>query len=74
VASQAGRVKRIFVGGLKTTTEESVVREFFSRFGTISVIDSVEDKVTRKKKGFAYVTFSDFDAVDKACRKLLEIT
>jgi len=58
-------VKKIFLGGIKDDTEDYHIREYFSKFGEIELIEVMEDRETKKKRGFAFVTFSDHDAVDK---------
>ncbi|KAM9855791.1 heterogeneous nuclear ribonucleoprotein A1-like isoform 1-T2 [Aulostomus maculatus] len=58
-------VKKIFVGGIKEDTEESHLRDYFEQFGKIEVIDIMTDRNTGKKRGFAFVTFDDHDAVDR---------
>ncbi|XP_033825042.1 heterogeneous nuclear ribonucleoprotein A1-like [Periophthalmus magnuspinnatus] len=58
-------VKKIFVGGIKEDTEEHHLRDYFSQFGKIEVIDIMTDRSTGKKRGFAFVTFDDHDAVDR---------
>jgi len=57
--------KKIFVGGLKDSTAEEGLSEYFSRFGKVDQVDMIEDKSTNRRRGFAYVTFSDYDPVDK---------
>jgi len=63
------RVRKIFVGGLKETTDESILSEYFSQFGHIDHVDLIEDRATKRLRGFAYVTFNDYDPVDKAVCK-----
>jgi len=58
-------VKKIFVGGIKEDTESSHLKEYFSKFGEIEQVEVMEDRETKKKRGFAFVTFADHDAVDK---------
>jgi len=58
-------IKKIFVGGIKDDTEESHLKDHFSKYGDIEIIEVLEDRETRKKRGFAFVTFSDHDTVDK---------
>lgn len=58
-------VKKMFVGGLEETTSEDEIRDIFSKFGTVEKIDMIKDKNTGKQKRFCFVTFDDFDAVDK---------
>jgi len=57
-------VKKIFCGGIKDLTEDEL-RDYFSTFGPVDRIETFVDKQTNKRKGFAFVTFGDFDAVDK---------
>jgi RNA recognition motif-containing protein len=57
--------KRIFIGGLKTTTDDDTIRAYFSQFGEVELVDVPEDKVNRHRRGFGYVTFTDNDPVDK---------
>jgi heterogeneous nuclear ribonucleoprotein A1/A3 len=63
------RVKKIFVGGLKDTTDEAALSEYFSQFGRVDHVDLIEDRQTKRLRGFAYVTFNDYDPVDKAVCK-----
>ena len=65
------RIKKIFVGGLKETTDQLVLREYFTQFGRVDHIDLIEDRATKRMRGFAYVSFNDYDPVDKAVCKSL---
>ncbi|XP_059108812.1 heterogeneous nuclear ribonucleoprotein A3-like [Peromyscus eremicus] len=58
-------VKKIFVGGIKEDTEEYNLRDYFEKYGKIETIEVMEDRQSRKKRGFAFVTFDDHDTVDK---------
>ncbi|XP_060793547.1 heterogeneous nuclear ribonucleoproteins A1 homolog isoform X2 [Neoarius graeffei] len=58
-------VKKIFVGGIKEDTEEGHLREYFQEFGKIEAIEIMVDHKTGNKRGFAFVTFDDHDAVDR---------
>ncbi|KAM9320503.1 heterogeneous nuclear ribonucleoprotein A1 [Gastrophryne carolinensis] len=58
-------VKKIFVGGIKEDTEEHHLRDYFEQYGKIDVIEIMTDRGNGKKRGFAFVTFDDHDAVDK---------
>ncbi len=65
-------IKKLFVGGIKDDVEEEDLRNYFSEFGGVEAVDIITDKETKKKRGFAFVTFDDYDPVDKAvCKYLL---
>ena len=57
------------MGGLKEDTTEEMIRNTFSEFGEIKNIDLITDKNTGKTKGFCFVTFDDYDPVDKLVRE-----
>uniref|UniRef100_H2YI67 RRM domain-containing protein n=1 Tax=Ciona savignyi TaxID=51511 RepID=H2YI67_CIOSA len=58
-------VKKIFVGGIKDDTNEQHLKDHFRKFGLVELVEVMEDRETRKKRGFAFVTFADHDPVDK---------
>lgn len=62
-------MKKIFVGGIKEDTEECHLRDYFQQFGKVEVVDIMSDRNTGKKRGFAFVTFDDHDAVDRIVSK-----
>lgn len=58
-------IKKVFVGGIRDSIDENVLKHYFEQFGPVQGIDLVTDKDTGKKRGFAFVTFDDYDTVDK---------
>jgi len=58
------RCKKIFVGGLPDTNEGDL-KEFFETYGTVTQCQFKRDKNTGKGRGFGFVSFEDFDTVDK---------
>ncbi|XP_017849331.1 ribonucleoprotein RB97D [Drosophila busckii] len=59
-------VKKLFVGGLKDNHDEECLREYFMQFGNVVSVKLLTDKTTGKRRGFAFIEFDDYDAVDKA--------
>ncbi|XP_014675580.1 PREDICTED: heterogeneous nuclear ribonucleoprotein A2 homolog 1-like [Priapulus caudatus] len=58
-------VKKIFVGGIKDDTEESHLKEYFMQYGNVTSVDIITEKGTDRKRGFAFISFDDYDPVDK---------
>jgi len=63
-------VKKVFVGGISPETTEDHMQEYFSRYGRVESVSVITDKETGKSRGFGFVTFFDYDPVDKICGKV----
>jgi RNA recognition motif-containing protein len=61
---------RLFVGNLPYDTTEADLREFFSSIGPLSTVIIPVDRETGKRRGFAFVEFSDAAQAAEASRKL----
>jgi len=59
-------VQKIFVSGIKDDIETEDLREYFSNLGHIVDVDIIVEKETKRKRGFAFIQFDDYDPVDKA--------
>jgi len=57
-------VKKIFAGGLRDL-EDSDLQEYFSSFGNVVSATIKVDKATGTKRGFGFIEFDDYDAVDR---------
>ncbi|XP_065371699.1 ribonucleoprotein RB97D isoform X2 [Calliphora vicina] len=64
--NKSASVKKLFVGGLKDNHDEDCLEEYFSQFGKVVSIKILTDKTTGKRRGFAFIEYDDYDAVDKA--------
>lgn len=51
--------KKVFVGGLSWETDESSLREYFSKYGTVSDCVIMRDRLTGHPRGFGFVTYED---------------
>jgi len=61
---------RLFVGNLPYDTTETELREFFSSVGTLATVIIPVDRETGKRRGFAFVEFSDPAQAAEANRRL----
>jgi len=56
---------RIFVGGISWKADEQSLANFFSSYGKVIECRIIMDKVTKKSKGYGFVTFEDSESADK---------
>jgi RNA recognition motif-containing protein len=61
---------RLFVGNLPYDVTEPDLRELFSPIGPLSTVIIPVDRETGKRRGFAFVEFSDSAQAEEASRKL----
>jgi RNA recognition motif-containing protein len=61
---------RLFVGNLPYETTEPELRDFFSSIGPLSNVIIPVDRETGKRRGFAFVEFSDPAQAEEASRRL----
>jgi len=58
--------KKIFVGGIKDGLEDEDLQDYFSQYGKVTAVEIMMEKDDpSKKRGFAFVTFDDYDPADK---------
>lgn len=62
----------IYVGNLHYKIEEEVLREIFEEYGEVSGVKIVTDNVTRRSKGFGFVTMDAEGAALQAIEELNE--
>ena len=58
-------VKKIFIGGVSDEMEDDDIRGHFEEFGKVQTVEQLKWNDTGKKRGFGFVEFDDYDAVDK---------
>ena len=61
---------RLFVGNLPYDVSEPEIREFFASVGPLSTVIIPVDRETGKRRGFAFVEFSDPAHAEEASRRL----
>lgn len=62
--------KRLFVGGLPYSIDDSELTEMFAKFGTVVSANVIMDRDTRRSKGFGFVEMAEDAAADEAIKKL----
>ena len=61
------KTKKVFVGGIQHGTSENDLKEYFEKFGDVTEVVIMFDKITTRCRGFGFVTFDNEDCVDKCC-------
>jgi heterogeneous nuclear ribonucleoprotein A1/A3 len=59
-------VNKLFVGSLKKEMTSDDLRDYFSKFGNVTDCEIMLWKETGESRGFGFITFDDYDPVDKA--------
>lgn len=59
--------KRLYVSGVRDEHTEDDFKNYFSKYGTVEKVEIIKDKATGKYRGFAFISFDDYDPVDKCC-------
>ena len=49
---------KLFVGGLPYHTTDAALREYFFQFGDIDEAVVIHDKMTKKSKGYGFVSYT----------------
>lgn len=62
--------KRLFVGGLPHSVDNSKLEEMFSAIGKVSSATVITDRETGQSKGFGFVEFEKDENADEAITKL----
>ena len=57
---------RLFVGNLSYQTTQDDLQEYFSQAGGVTSVNLMQDKVTGKSRGFAFVEYATAEEAGKA--------
>uniref|UniRef100_A0A5B7BKL7 RRM domain-containing protein n=1 Tax=Davidia involucrata TaxID=16924 RepID=A0A5B7BKL7_DAVIN len=68
-SSDQFRTKKIFVGGLSASLTEEEFKNYFEKFGRITDVVVMHDNVTKRPRGFGFITFDSEDAVEDVMQK-----
>ena len=57
---------KLYVGNFPYSVDESQLRDLFSEYGAIEELAMIKDRETGQPKGFAFITFAEQQAAEKA--------
>ena len=58
--------RKIFIGGLNYSTDDVQLRRHFSAYGTVQDAVVMKDPVSRRSRGFGFITFLDIESLEMA--------
>jgi cold-inducible RNA-binding protein len=61
---------KLYVGNLSFDTTENDIQDLFAEAGTVREAVLIQDKMTGKSRGFAFVTMSTEDEAQNAAQRL----
>uniref|UniRef100_A0A0N5CC97 RNA-binding protein Musashi n=1 Tax=Strongyloides papillosus TaxID=174720 RepID=A0A0N5CC97_STREA len=61
------RTKKIFIGGLGSTSTRDDLKGYFEQYGEVKDTILMYDKSTQRHRGFGFITFESEDVADKVC-------
>ena len=61
---------KIFIGGLSWDTEDTGLRDAFTKFGSITEAKVITDRDTGRSRGFGFVTFDNSESVQAAIQEM----
>jgi len=60
------QLRKLFIGGLNYTTSNDSLKEFFEKWGEIVDVVVMKDPVTKRSRGFGFITYAKACMVDDA--------
>ena len=57
---------KLYVGNLPYSVDEAYLEQLFSSYGNVDEVALIKDRETGRSKGFAFVTFNNQEAAEKA--------
>jgi len=58
--------RKIFIGGLSYSTDEEKLRRYFKQYGAVQDAAVMKDPISKRSRGFGFITFTDVNSVDNA--------
>jgi len=60
------QLRKLFIGGLNPKTTEDGLREYFGKWGVLTDVVVMTDKISGNNRGFGFVIYESSEMVDKA--------
>lgn len=60
---------KLFVGGISRETNEAILTDHFSKYGSVSSTVVARDRITKIPRGFGFVLFSEPSSADEALKE-----
>ncbi|KAG7400304.1 hypothetical protein PHYBOEH_006244 [Phytophthora boehmeriae] len=60
------KLGKIFIGGLSYETTDEKLRAYFGAYGTVTDAVVMKDPISRRSRGFGFITYADPVCVDRA--------
>jgi len=57
---------KVYVGNLPFSVDDNSLKELFSQYGEVTEAVVIQDRDSRRSKGFGFVTFTDEESAKKA--------
>ncbi|KAJ1397819.1 hypothetical protein B484DRAFT_339790, partial [Ochromonadaceae sp. CCMP2298] len=57
---------KIFIGGLSYSTDEEKLKKYFRQYGNVQDAVVMKDPVSKRSRGFGFITYVDVPSVDNA--------
>eukprot|EP00877_Chromochloris_zofingiensis_P001906 jgi/Chrzof1/11716/Cz06g06190.t1 len=67
-AGVSGASTKLFLGGLSWETNEEKLKQHFGKYGEITEVIVMRDRITNKPRGFGFITFQDEESARRACQ------
>ncbi|CEG50517.1 heterogeneous nuclear ribonucleoprotein [Plasmopara halstedii] len=64
--TDATKLGKIFIGGLSYETTDEKLRSYFGAYGTVTDAVVMKDPISRRSRGFGFITYADPSCVDRA--------
>jgi len=65
--SREAKTRKIFVGGVSQETSSEEVKKYFSQYGPVEDAVMLMDQMTKRHRGFGFVTFEAEETVEIVC-------